>query len=131
LATEAGKVYPRGSVPAATPDRLAFESPEDVAESLRRYDLTTHPSLQRLRRSPDGAARALAVVHAAQDAIARHAGLARLGAPDAPGWPELPQHPGAPAPDRRLEQCARDLEERLAPLVHAEDELEALGALAT
>ncbi|UJR83347.1 tryptophan dimethylallyltransferase family protein [Sandaracinus amylolyticus] len=53
LATEAAKVHPRGSVPAATGDRLAFASAEAVLRTMSEYDVSDHPLLRRLSRGAD------------------------------------------------------------------------------
>lgn len=74
LATEAGAVYPRGSVPAATGDRFAFETAEELARCLSSFDLTHHPCLRRLRREGGDAGRAWALVRAAHKGTSKHAG---------------------------------------------------------
>lgn len=53
LATEAGKVHPRGTIPAATGDRHAFASAEAVLRCAAEYDLAQHPFVAHLRREPD------------------------------------------------------------------------------
>nr|WP_240481343.1 tryptophan dimethylallyltransferase family protein [Sandaracinus amylolyticus] len=53
LATEAAKVHPRGSVPAATGDRLAFASGEAVLRTMSEYDVADHPLVRRLSRGED------------------------------------------------------------------------------
>ncbi len=50
LATEAGQVYPRGAIPAATGDRNAFLSGEAVLRCAADYDLGQHPFIRRILR---------------------------------------------------------------------------------
>lgn len=50
LATETRKVYPNGSIPAATPNPYVFSSVESVIRCAATYDLSEHPYIRRLFR---------------------------------------------------------------------------------
>src|SRR5690606_35049162 len=151
LATEARRVFPPGSVPAGTGDRLAFDHADAAASCVLGYDLGSHPCVRRIaetgdralawevaRALPEGAqhaARWLPLARVAWERATQNGALARppraeLGGSAAPAE-LLRALEGArpPDPDPRLAEVDRALTERIDRLV-ATDDVERLAALA-
>ena len=72
LATEAGRVFPPGSVPAATLDRSRFESAEDAVRTAAGYSLAAHPFVQRLARERDASGPLWLLVTNTYEGTSRH-----------------------------------------------------------
>ncbi|MBC7172086.1 MAG: iron-containing redox enzyme family protein [Polyangiaceae bacterium] len=72
LATEAGKTYPRGAIPAATGDRFAFASAEAVVRCMAEYDLAEHPFVRRLMREKDSAGATWQLVRSTYEGTSKH-----------------------------------------------------------
>ncbi len=71
LATEARRVHPPGSIPAATAGRLAFASAESILEALR-HDLADHPFLRSLAREPRDAGALWLLIANAYEGTSKH-----------------------------------------------------------
>lgn len=151
LATEARHVFPPGSIPAGTGDRLAFDDANAAVSCVLGYDLGCHPCVRSIAESGDRArawavarvlheggrhvARWLPLARVALDRAMRNGTLERLpqtelGGSAAPG--ELLralEEARPPSPDPRLVTIERAFAEHVDRLV-ATDDVERLAALA-
>ncbi len=72
LGTESRWVHPPGAIPAATEDRAAFASAEEVVRCFERFSLRAHPLLQRLLHEPPNPEAVWLLIHNAYEGTSKH-----------------------------------------------------------